>query len=634
MEFKRNDELQYIKILFPTLITEGSLKISKEGKKYKYIVNIGEKKKFFRVTKAIWDIGDTSHCPLFKKLKSSFDKLGVFPDMGENGPETNFLLFLENINDENDLEGVFDEWDRENKKAEKEAKEEKKGLEPKRSYFKSIGQWEDFEDEDINKAAELISNNEFFDYCLDIIDKIVIAQRERVSLVLATSLSSILPRPLHAIASAGSGAGKTKICASVKNIFPKQRVIEINSKSTSSSLTRVQEYEEGEEFFKHRVTYIGDVGNQVEKKAENVTDLLTTIKILMSDGKYNKTVAEKQGENYVTVNLRLDGFGSAIIETTDSGVFDQFDDRSYIFRPANSQDKSTKIREYQLDDKKRFESHIEFEKRRKVCAAGIEEIFSTVEKFTDKDWIFNIYNPFADEMLNGIFDPNQNIKGRKIAQTEALPNAIAVAGLFSHQLYYKKIFGTNVVIAVVTPEDFLFTLENLGESIAYALSDIDENIQTYIEYIENNYLNLKDKEGESVFKYSYEEIKLGQNGALHTIEEGNEQEDFSIWINDIPMLTSQISEELKVSSETALKYLKMLEKYKFVCQIGNKKKFNEYVPVRRAEWNKCKKDIQLYYPTHEELYDESYIEKIESIYDEYIRKEIMGNKYKPYSWSD
>ena len=243
-------------------------------------------------------------------------------------------------------------------------------------------------------------------------------------------------------------------------------------------------YQEGPQVLSRKFIRIGDLGNEEEIKA--ALPLLSIFKELMSEKKYDKTISIPQGDTHVTKRLKISGVGSVHLSTIESNVESQYDSRAIISSPNDTTETAKLIKKHQLEDVDRLLNDKEFNKRRLPIAAAIESLCKFVEKLESNHGDVQFANPYAHHM-NEIFniDSSKNVN-RNRNHIRDLPKSVTLANIKNRDIWIHK--EDKDVKILITPEDYLYSLKIIGKPILKMLSDISPQQQSYIRFIEENYV--------------------------------------------------------------------------------------------------------------------------------------------------
>ena len=227
----------------------------------------------------------------------------------------------------------------------------------------------------------------------------------------------------------------------------------------------------------------------------------------MSEKKYDKTISIPQGDTHVTKRLKISGVGSVHLSTIESNVESQYDSRAIISSPNDTTETAKLIKKHQLDDVDRLLNDKEFNKRRLPIAAAIESLCKFVEKLESNHGDVQFANPYAHHM-NEIFDidSSKNVN-RNRNHIRDLPKSVTLANIKNRDIWIHK--EDKDVKILITPEDYLYSLKIIGKPILKMLSDISPQQQSYIRFIEENYVYTE--KGKPKDLDSYNEFAIGES---------------------------------------------------------------------------------------------------------------------------
>ena len=360
----------------------------------------------------------------------------------------------------------------------------------------------------MDSANEIIKDENFLEYCLDVIENRTVAQRPKSALCLLIALSSIMKQPLNSLANSSPGKGKSRITETVYKMFPKQRRFEFDNESSVSGIIRMTQFKEGKSIFKGKILYLGDIGNQKEQSSPKVQELMSLFKVLMSKQSYSKLITDMNSDKLDPIMLNLEGCGSVMVETTTKNVESQFQDKSVRWSPDDGKDIRNAIREYQTNVLKSIEMAHTFDSKRPIAACGIELIFSKIERLQQKGYNFEIINPYGKQMLELFPTKAPTVTSRDINHILEIPKIVTLTNILSRDIYRNEKLKT--ISIVVSPEDYVYALNTVGKSLSYMISPIPENALSYLDMVEQEYV-LKQK-----WPYTYLEYKLGFQKPLVT----------------------------------------------------------------------------------------------------------------------
>ena len=443
---------------------------------YDVIVKIKEEKKFsFKTDKIITAIGSNTNNKYYKLLSGNLEKQGIVPDYeGKNFKEkfNNFCFDL--LTAEGDVINVT------NSSSWQVKKEEVKKL----SWAEVSESIEEFPIAIRTEAKEILKDGRLIDEILKVAELKAVGQEDNTALVTLIALSSFLNDSVHHISTGPPGTSKSTITDTIFDIFPSQRKESIGKSSTPASLSNMTIYEEGPQVLSRKFIRIGDLGNEEEIKA--ALPLLSIFKELMSEKKYDKTISIPQGDTHVTKRLKISGVGSVHLSTIESNVESQYDSRAIISSPNDTTETAKLIKKHQLNDVDRLLNDKEFKKRRLPIAAAIESLCKFVERLESNHGDVQFANPYAHHM-NEIFDidSSKNVN-RNRNHIRDLPKSVTLANIKNRDIWIHK--EDKDVKILITPEDYLYSLKIIGKPILKMLSDISPQQQSYIRFIEENYI--------------------------------------------------------------------------------------------------------------------------------------------------
>ena len=603
LTFSFNKKEKEICAEFPIVTGKAKL-ISKQTSPmfYQVRVEINNEVKFnFRIKNIITAIGSNKKSDYYANLYNNMEIGSITPDYeGKDFNEkfSRFALDLRTANgDISEITGSH-KW---------QLNEEEKL--PKKSWAEVTGTLETFNPPVIAKSKEILQQGNFLEYVLDTIENRVKAQRSKITLTFLIAMSSCLDDALNSLAIASPGKGKSMISVHVYEVFPGHLRFEFNTESSVAGLINMTKFSEGSEIFKGKLLYLGDLGNENEQKNPKVQDMLSVFKQLMSRKKYTKIITDIQSEEGLPIQLQLEGCGAVMVECTSKKVESQFEDRSVRWSPDDGKNVKSAIREYQVDELEKIKADQRFNEARPIVACGIDQIFKKVEEYS-KDG-FKILNPYGSFMFK-IFPLDKEIGFRDEKHLRYFPTIVTLTNLFQRTTYTNKETGLKVI--VVTPEDLIYTLTNIGKSLAYMLSPVPENILAYLDMIEDNYMT------NNQWKYEYNGYNKGFNKEFN----GEEQVEFDQFIRDSkPIYAKEVVELMGVESATARGYLNALVKKEILYLTKQSGKENIYYPV--VDFDIVKKNIGASFLKPEQILELK--DEIESIYEEFIEN-IKNDGYE------
>lgn len=520
---------------------------------YNVIVKIKEEKKFsFKTDKMITAIGSNTNNKYYKLLSGNMEKQSIVPDYeGENFKEkfNNFCFDL--LNAEGDIINVTNSsrWQVKDKEVKKQ------------SWAEVSESIEEFSIDIKTEGSEILKNGNLIDEILKVAELKAVGQEDNTALVTLIALSSFLDDSVHHISTGPPGTSKSTITDTIFDIFPSQRKESIGKSSTPASLSNMTIYEEGPQVLSRKFIRIGDLGNEEEIKA--ALPLLSIFKELMSKKKYDKPISIPQGDTHITKRLKISGVGSVHLSTIESNVESQYDSRAIISSPN---DTSETAKTHQLNDVDRLLNDKEFKKRRLPIAAAIESLCQFIEGLEFNHGAVQFANPYAHHM-NEIFniDSSKNVN-RNRNHIRDLPKSVTLANIKNREIWIHEV--DKDVKILITPEDYLYSLKIIGKPILKMLSDISPQQQSYIRFIEENYVFTE--EGKPKDLDYYNEFAIGESSYS---DEG--------WISkitsDVCFCKKDVTSGLGVSETTASRMLDDLCERRVIFKHQIKK--NYYFPT-------------------------------------------------------
>ncbi|MCE7698595.1 MAG: hypothetical protein K8E24_007075 [Methanobacterium paludis] len=600
LTIQANNSRKRMRIEFPTTNGVGSILFYKEtSTTFRYILNVGQEEIKFAAQKPLWKIGLNNHCPLFKRLTHAFEKMKVYPEFDDEIPKNNLDTLIQQIQlTEYELKKPFEKW----KKEETTTK----------SWAEFRNEMETFTPEMTKKARNILKNGNFLDYAVDTIDLVAVEQKPKATLCFLIAFSSIQEHPLNSLSIASPGKGKSRITENIFKVFPKQRRISFDSESTPAGIARMTQFSEGEQILKGKIVYIGDLGTEKEQEMPNVRSLMSMIKRLMSSQEYVKVLAENKNDEINSTVLSLKGCGAVLVESTAKNPEAQFVDRSVVWSPDDSSEIKNAIRKYQTENLYRIQREHEFKSQRPIVACGIELIYNEIEKYQKNGYKLEIINPYGQQMLNHIFNTESpSLTNRTINHLLEMPKIVALTNFFKKEIWINE--NLKIISIVVSPKDYVFTINTLGKPLAFMLSPIPENVKSYISMIEKEYFK------DYTWNYGYDDYKAGFNKSHPS------QGTFDDFILECPSFTNKdIAELMNVSSSTAGGYMDNLDKMSIVYKHFNGSK-NLYYPV--SNFKEIKESVGIKLVTPEELKEGTELrDLIEKTYEN-MMFELEKNKF-------
>lgn len=564
----------------------------------------GDEKFAFKIEKVITAIGRNNNSTYYALLKGNMERHGITPLYDGKDFDEKFNNFIFNMQLANgDVTEVIN-----NPKWYLGDKEKVK------SWAESSGNHEEFPVDITESSLKILKDENFLEYCLDVIENRTVAQRPKSALCLLIALSSILEQPLNSLANSSPGKGKSRITETVFKIFPKQRRFELDNESTVSGIIRMTQFEEGKHIFKGKIIYLGDIGNEKEQSNPKVQELMSLFKVLMSKQSYIKVITDMGSDNLDATVLNLEGCGSVMVETITKKVEAQFQDRSVRWSPDDGKKIRTAIREYQTNELKRIQMEHTFESQRPIAACGIDQIFYEVQKLQKHEYKFQIINPYGEHMLKLFPTEAPTVTSRDINHILEIPKIVTLTNIFNREIYENG--KLKITALVVSPEDYVYSLNTVGKSLAYMISPIPENALSYLDMVEQEYVT------KQTWPYKHLEYKIGFDNALI------EQDVFNDFIKDCkPITAKDMGDLMNVESKTAREYLNDLDSLGAVYKDYDGSK-NLYYPV--SDFEEVRKTAGVKFVTPAELKPGTTMRnEITKIYEEMLQ-EMEKKGYKKY----
>lgn len=538
---------------------EGKVKlVSKQESATKYKVKVEKSGKdepefTFSTRKHIAEIGSSNRDRAYFKLLS--DRLlesMVIPDYGKVEPKDNIKAFAMDLQTlQADVEDVLKshEW---NGEKEKECKP-----------------WttpEEFSQEIEQKAIEIIENGSLFDEMLDLAENRVINQREKVGLTALVSLSTFSDEPLHGVAMAPPGHGKSVIMDTIFEMFPENRKEKFGKGSTPAALANMTKNAEGKSVLKRKLIRLGDLGNNEELK--NFLEVLGILREMMSEGNVSRVITDTSTDENMAQKQELEGIGSVQFSTVAETVEEQYKSRCIIYTPDSSSENTKKVVEFLENDLEVKYKKREFDRKRPIVACAIEKIATYIDKL-DKDyeeiWVLNPYAKDYHKRLG--LDTNESNNFRNVQQIRELPKSLTLCNIHHRDKYVSK--EEKTVAFVLTPEDYIKAFPFFGKTIIQEIKNINPNQIPYLMHIWN-IIGEHEQDFESY--ENYDEQKLNENY-------------WAVLINDGLSFTLQdLEDRLQLKKGTIHPIMKRLvkEKVVYVRQLGPKSQ-NFYFPTTKLK---------------------------------------------------
>lgn len=428
------------------------------------------------------------------------------------------------------------------------------------SWFEATGEIDHFSEELELEAQQILYQNNVVEKIYDVIQLKVMAQKSKAILELLISLSSILPSPVHSLITANPGKSKTTISKTVFELFPKQRRIKFDKTSTLPGVLNMTKYREGEHILKNKLIRVGDFGSAEEQK--EVNDIISFLKVMMSEGEYDKIMTDMVDENGRAMILKLRGCGSVHMEIITPTTEAQYMSRSLLWSPDDNKRVQRAIRDYQEDEVERIAKEARFKQRRVKTACIIEGIYNYVEQLLETADFFEILNPFTshfNSILNVSTSPNAN-RDRPMVQT--IPKLITLANCYKRQLFYNE--ELNAYALVVSPKDYIYTARVLGRTLSHFIHKKPEVLGTYTQVIEDY--------------FKFDRIQTMTHVDLTRAVEGRDDE-LSDMLKETSFFTYQdLSKHTTVGADSVRGHLRELEDMGLVVVDKRFKPHRVYIP--------------------------------------------------------
>lgn len=600
LEFSFNQSEKEISVSFP-IVSKNAHLISKQitNRTFEIAVEVNEERKFaFKIDKLITDIGMNNKNTYYQLLSGNMERFGIVPDYDGSSFKSKFNNFAFNLKTANgDILEIIN-----SSKWQNSSNSEVRASDT--TWSEATGNYEKYDPSIISEAKRILEEQNFMNYAVEVISTQVVAQKPKITLAMLIGISSCLNEVLHSLAVSSPGKGKSMISEHVYEVFPKHRRFEFNTESSVAGLINTTKFKEGPEIFKGKLLYIGDLGNKKEQEKPKVQELLSMFKVLMSRGQYTKIITDLQSDEGLPQILQLNKCGAIMVECTSKNVEAQFEDRSIRWSPDDNKSIRDAIRRFQANELQKIKSEAEFNRKRPIVACGIDQIFHRVETLS-KSKDFKILNPFGELMFK-IFTIGKGVGYRSEKHLLTIPKLVTLCNLFQRTMYLNK--EINTLVTVVTPEDFLYTLKNLGKSIVYMLSSIPENILSYIDTIEEKYVKTQE------WPFTFSEYKIGFESKFENDEKNGAFRDFIR--NCKPITAKDMAELMNVESDTARGYLNKLVEDELLYLKQKNGMANLYYPV--CDYSTVKENIGAVFLKPEEI--SALEDEVNLVYQNFLKK--------------
>jgi hypothetical protein len=465
-----DETLQEIIIRFESIRGMTTLKTHPlEGGMHEFYIKVEEgRESKWILNKTFHEMTGTSRDSLFQKIVLEIQKVEAIPEI--DGIELNNRpdVFVENLQT---LIAQHHDLLREKTKEWIKITQE----ENIPSWFKVSGEYDFFDEKMVENAMQSLTQNNVIDQIYPVIELKAVAQKPKAILEFLIALSSIFENPIHSLITANPGKSKSTISSAVFELFPRQRRIKFNKTSSVAGLLNMTKYKEGSGILAHKLIKVGDFGDTSEQ--EQSADIISLLKELMSEGEYDKILTDMLDESGRAMILKLRGCGSVHMEIISPTAEAQYMSRSLVWSPDDSRRVQDSIMEYQEDEIRRVKKAARFKHCRLGVACLIEQIFLFVEELRKDGGFFEILNPYTSH-FNGLLrvkdSPNAN-RDRIMVQT--IPKIVTLANCYSRDVYYNE--GLDTYALIVSFEDYIYTLKNLGRTLSHFVHKKPEVLKTY-----------------------------------------------------------------------------------------------------------------------------------------------------------
>jgi len=154
------------------------------------------------------------------------------------------------------------------------------------------------------EAKKIIGSNDVLGLFVNDWHKVVAGEEKNARLLYLIATSRLLPKTMHVAVKGPSSAGKSEIRSRILDFFPPDSVIAFTSLSERALLYMKDPFE-------HKILSMGEAQ---DPKEQTFQDYL--LRELMSEGKLRYPVAQKIGDEVVTVTIEKDGPVVFMVTTT------------------------------------------------------------------------------------------------------------------------------------------------------------------------------------------------------------------------------------------------------------------------------------------------------------------------------
>jgi hypothetical protein len=528
---------------------------------YEYFIEQGSEKSKFMKTTPLHHLLPNKNTQFHRELKIEFKNNNIIPP-GSGSVDDRMDVYLNGLSNfllqsKVEIDKYFNKWLKESREATKEP------------YFKP----EYYSDEQIAKARELMVKNNVMDSFYKVISYMVVGQKAYALANMGIALSSVMDYPMHSIAIGGPGTGKSRVMDTVYDLFPTHRKIELYPDTTANFLLRMTQWKEGSKFFNRKLVSLDDLGDKDEQKKASA--LLSVFKVLMSKRMYKKGVADpdEKGKNIEGKILELIGCGSVFVQMVTLSGEPQFGSRAFKWSPHDDSFSREEIKKYQEDELGGDFKEIAYARKRPVVRCMVDFIYKFVEHWESTGSRFRIKNPFnkhLNKMLNVDASPNAN---RDRLMIQNMPKMVTLCNCFSRDVYFNEVL--NQYVQVVTPEDYMYVLEQMGVALSSFIQQKSGTLYRYIEIVDDM------KKGSG---YGFEELKCHVDGLSNQSQKpksntlkSSEYEEESI--TELTGFTyADVAKYTNVTERTVSDYIKRMEELELLVIDKSSRQHRIYVP--------------------------------------------------------
>lgn len=528
---------------------------------YEYFIEQGSEKSKFMKTMPLHHLLPNKNTQFHRELKQEFKNNNIIPP-GSGSVDDRMDVYLNGLSNfllqsKAEIDKYFNKWLKESREATKEA------------YFKP----EYYSTEQVAKASELMVKNNVMDSFYKVIGYMVVGQKAYALANMGIALSSVMDYPMHSIAIGGPGTGKSRVMDTVYDLFPTHRKIELYPDTTANFLLRMTQWKEGNKFFNRKLVSLDDLGDKDEQK--KAAALLSVFKVLMSKRMYKKGVADpdEKGKNIEGKILELNGCGSVFVQMVTLSGEPQFGSRAFKWSPHDDSFSREEIKKYQEDELGGDFKEIAYARKRPVVRCMVDFIYKFVEHWEGNGSRFRIKNPFnkhLNRVLNVDASPNAN---RDRLMIQNMPKMVTLSNCFSRDVYFNEVL--NQYVQVVTPEDYMYVLEEMGVALSSFIQQKSGTLYRYIEIVENM------KKGSG---YGFEELKgyvdalsnQSKKSKSNTLKSSEYEEESITELTGFTYM--DVAKHTNVTERTASDYIKRMEELELLVIDRSVRPNRIYVP--------------------------------------------------------